>query len=296
MPLLGAHFSIAGGLTTALRQAAELGCSALQLFTKAPSQWHGRAIRDEQAQAFRAAMPQHGVQVAVAHDSYLINLASPDEALRQRSIEAFAQEIARAERLGLAYLVMHPGSHLGAGERAGLQRVIASFRELFRRPAIQAARVQVLVENTAGQGTNLGYRFEQLAQILEASGLEGKLGVCFDTCHAFAAGYALSNAEQYHQTMQELDRQVGRDRVRVFHLNDSVRGCGSRVDRHAGIGRGQIGLEAFRCLMRDPWWQDRPFLLETPKSEGGNPNMDAVNLGILRQLQEPETPQRAGSG
>ncbi|MFQ3592032.1 MAG: deoxyribonuclease IV [Gemmataceae bacterium] len=291
MPLLGAHFSIAGGFGTALREAAAQGCPALQIFTKPPNQWNGRPIRDEEAEAFRLAMPSHGIELAVAHDSYLINLASPDEGVRQRSIEAFAQEIARAELLGLAYLVMHPGSHLGAGEQAGLQRVIASFRELFQRPEVQAVQVRVLVENTAGQGTNLGHRLEHLATILDAPGLEGKLGVCFDTCHAFAAGYDLRTAEQYTQIMKELDQQVGRERVRVFHVNDSVRGCGSRVDRHAGLGRGEIGLEAFRCLINDPWWQDRPFLLETPKSEEGNEEMDAVNLGILREMHKKSLPQ-----
>jgi deoxyribonuclease-4 len=295
MPLLGAHFSIAGGFTTALREAAELGCPAVQLFTKAPGQWNGRAITDDEAQAFRQAMPTFGVEVAVAHDSYLINLASPEEALRQRSIEAFAREIARAELLGLAYLVMHPGSHLGAGEEAGLRQVIASFRTLFDMPQVQAASVRVLVENTAGQGTNLGHRFEHLARLLDAPELEGRLGVCFDTCHAFAAGYGLSTEEEYSQTMRELDEQVGRERVRVFHLNDSVRERGSRVDRHAGIGRGKMGLEAFRCLMNDPWWHDRPFLLETPKSEDGDEAMDVVNLGVLRGLQKKEPPRMAVS-
>jgi deoxyribonuclease-4 len=282
MPLLGAHMSIAGGFATALRQAQMHRCPAVQIFTKAPSQWSGRPIPEDEAAAFRAALPEHGVELVLAHDSYLINLASPEEALRQRSVEAFLGEMHRAEVLGLRYLVMHPGAHLGAGEQSGLARVVESFEQIFQQ--IPDSSVQVLVENTAGQGTYLGHRLEHLAYLIEHVTTIADLGVCFDTCHAFAAGYALQSEAEYEATMTELDRVIGRDRVRVFHVNDSVRERGSRVDRHAGLGRGQIGLEAFRCLVTDARWNDRVMILETPKTEAGQDNQDAVNLGILREM------------
>jgi deoxyribonuclease-4 len=254
----------------------------VQIFTKAPSQWSGRPITEEEAAAFRQAMPERGVELAIAHDSYLINLASPDEGLRQRSIQAFLGEIRRAEMLGLRYLVMHPGAHLGAGEQVGLDRVVQSFEEIFEQ--MPDSVVRVLIENTAGQGTYLGHRLEHLAYLMEHVPKEAELGVCFDTCHAFAAGYGLETEAEYEATMTELEQVVGRDRVRVFHVNDSVRERGSRVDRHAGLGRGKMGLEPFRRLVSDPRWTDRAMILETPKTEGGQENMDEVNLGILREM------------
>jgi deoxyribonuclease-4 len=283
MPLLGAHMSIAGGFTTAIEQAAAHSCPAVQLFTKSPSQWAAKPITDEQATAFREAMVTHGIRVAVGHDSYLINLASPDPALRRRSIDAFADEVRRAAQLGLRYLVMHPGAHLGSGEESGLTLVARALDEVHDRcpPA-----VTVLLENTAGQGTYLGHRFEHLAAILAQVQDPARLGVCFDTCHAFAAGYGLSSAAEYRATMDELDRLVGLQRVKAFHVNDSAKARGSRVDRHAGLGRGKMGLEGFRLLMADERFADRPFLLETPKEEDGVADRDAVNLGILRDMEK----------
>jgi len=219
----------------------------------------------------------------MAHDCYLTNLASPDESLYRRSVETFLAELQRAERLGLCYLVMHPGAHLDSGEEAGLSRVAAALDEIHSR--VPKGRVRVLLETTAGQGSTLGYRFEHLARILELAAEPDRLGVCFDTCHVFAAGYALAPVAEYRATMRAFHETVGLRRLKVFHVNDSVRERGSRVDRHAHIGRGQIGLDAFRFLVNDPRFRSRPMILETPKEDGDEKDMDAVNLAVLRGLQ-----------
>ncbi len=281
MPHFGAHLSIAGGYTAALDEAAALGCTALQVFTKAPSQWSAKPIDTEAAAAFRAALKTSAVRVTAAHDSYLINLASPDEGLYRKSVEAFLAEMHRAELLGLDYLVMHPGAHLADTEEAGLARVVRALDECHRRAP--GLRVRVLVENTAGQGTCLGHRFEHLAAILAGVKDASRLGVCFDTCHAFAAGYALWPEAEYEATMRELSRTVGPERVALFHVNDSKKGRGSRVDRHAHIGKGEMGLGPFRLLVTDPRFAGRGMVLETPKDEDGVA-MDAVNLAALRGL------------
>jgi deoxyribonuclease-4 len=281
MPHFGAHMSIAGGPTRALDEAAELGCTALQVFTRAPSQWASKPIDAETARAFREALAASAVRVAAAHDSYLINLASPDEELYRRSIEAFVDEMHRAEALGLHYLVMHPGAHLDGTEEEGLARVALALDEVHRRCKGQAVRV--LIETTAGQGTTLGHRFEHLGRILSLVKDADRLGVCLDTCHVFAAGYGLWPKAEYEATMRHLSRVVGLERVRLFHVNDSKKGKGSRVDRHAHIGKGEIGLGAFRLLVSDRRFHDRGMVLETPKEEG-DVQMDPVNLAVLREL------------
>ena len=292
IPHLGTHLSIAGGPANAVAQAVALGCGAVQLFTKAPAQWSARPLEADAVAAFRDAFRRSGLAVALAHDSYLINLASPDDAQRRRSLDAFVDEMERAEALGLHYLVMHPGAHLDGTEEAGLARVAAALDEAHAR--LPQARLRVLVENTAGQGTCLGHRFEHLARILELVAAPDRLGVCFDTCHAFAAGYALSPHEEYLATMRELDALVGLGRVRAFHVNDSRKGRGSRVDRHAHIGEGEMGREPFRSLVNDVRFEDRAMILETPKEDGDRGGMDAVNLGILRGLRAEEERRDAG--
>ena len=282
MPHFGAHMSIAGGPANAVAQAVAQGCAAVQLFTKSPSQWSARPLEADAVAAFRDAFGRSGMAVALAHDSYLINLASPDDAQRRRSIDAFVDEMQRAESLGLHFLVMHPGAHLGGSEEDGLARVADALDEAHGR--CPGYRLRVLVENTAGQGTCLGHRFEHLGRILRRVADPGRLGVCLDTCHAFAAGYALSPHADYLETMAELDGLVGLGRVEAFHLNDSRKGRGSRVDRHAHIGRGEMGLEPFRSLVNDPRFAGRAMILETPKEEGGEADMDAANLGVLRGL------------
>jgi deoxyribonuclease-4 len=282
MPLFGAHLSIAGGYHKALLQARAMGCEAVQLFTKAPNQWAGKPISEEEALLFQETLRQTGPLHAIGHDSYLINLASPEEGLYRKSVEAFVEEMNRAEALGLRGLVMHPGAHLDSGEEAGLARVAAALDEVHAR--CPGFRVRVLLETTAGQGTTLGHRFEHLAAILEQVSDPDRLGVCFDTCHVFAAGYALAPKAEYEQTMAHFDRVVGRGRIEAFHLNDSRKPRGSRVDRHAHIGKGEMGAGPFRLLVNDPAFRDRPMVLETPKEEGEVTTMDEVNLATLRRL------------
>jgi deoxyribonuclease IV len=300
MPLFGSHMPIAGGLHRAVEAAVEAGMETVQMFTASPNrwavqeteaekdarQWKARDFTDEEVRRFREALAASGLQFATAHDSYLINLASPDEALYRRSVEAFVVELQRAEQLGLRYLVMHPGAHVNSGEDAGLVRVAHALDEVHSR--CPNYRCQVLIETTAGQGTTLGRRFEELARLRSLVAAPGWLGVCFDTCHVFAAGYPLAPREEYEKTMAEFDRLVGLENLRVFHVNDSLKPLGSRVDRHAHIGRGYLGLEPFRLLVNDPRFQDRPMILETPKEEGDNDDMDTVNVGVLRGLVRGE--------
>jgi len=259
-------------------EAQALGLQSLQIFSKSPNQWRSRPITSEEAAEFRKAVRIAGLKKTLSHDSYLINLASPDDALYQRSIDAFTDEILRAELLGLNYLVTHPGAHLGVGEDEGLRRVIAALNVAHgQTPTV---RVKVLIETTAGQGTCLGHRFEHIKTILSGVKDAKRLGVCVDTCHIFAAGYALFPAAEYGKTMRELQRVIGRSWVKAFHVNDSLKPFASRRDRHAHIGEGEIGSEAFGLVVNDPWWAKLPMVLETPKEN----QMDVVNLRRLNEL------------
>lgn len=280
MPLFGAHLSIAGGCHKAVELAETFGCQTLQLFTKNASQWQGKPLGDDDVSLFKKAVRRLGLKYVTAHDSYLINLASPDPALYRKSLDAFVDEMQRAERLGLAYLVMHPGAHTTDTPEAGLARVAAALDAAHDR--CPGYRLQVLLETTAGQGTTLGHRFEHLAAILQAVKQPRRLGVCLDTCHVFAAGYGLATKADYDATFREFDHVVGLGRLKVFHVNDSVKDRGSRVDRHAGLGKGKIGLDAFRWLVTDERFADRPMILETPKEDGDVKDMDRVNLALLR--------------
>ena len=242
-------------------------------------------MQDKEIQQFKAAWEASGIRMVVAHDSYLINLATPDDALLEKSRSAMRIEVERCEQLGIPYLVMHPGSHVGSGEEAGLRRVAESFDAIHRQTA--GFQAKILVETTAGQGTNLGWQFEQIARIFEHVAQPERLGVCFDTCHAFAAGYDIRTEAAYRQTMAEFDRIIGLARLNAIHVNDSVKPLGCRVDRHEAIGKGHIGLDGFRWLMNDPRLADIPKILETPK--GGDPvASDQENLSKLRALLETE--------
>ncbi|MGQ9575113.1 MAG: deoxyribonuclease IV [Thermoguttaceae bacterium] len=282
MPILGAHMSIAGGYDKAVHRAEAATCDCLQLFTKNNNQWYARPIADREVASFRQALQQAGITHPIGHDSYLINLASPDPALWQKSVRAFLVEMRRAERLGLQYLVTHPGCYIAGDPRDGLRRVARALDKVFAQTA--GLKVQCLLETTAGQGTSLGWRFEQLAAILDRLKSPERLGICFDTCHVFAAGYELGTPEQYQATIEVFERMLGLDRLCAFHLNDSARPLGSRVDRHAHIGRGKMGLEPFRLLLGDPRFQHVPMYLETPKGRHGGQDWDVVNLRTLRGL------------
>ncbi len=299
MPLLGAHQSIAGGYHKAVERAAEVDCEVVQLFTKNNNQWRARDITPEEVARFRAALTSLRIGHPIAHDSYLINLAAPQKRLWKRSIDAFVVEMHRAETLGIPGVVTHPGAYTSSSVARGLKRVAAALDEIHAQTRGLAARC--LLETTAGQGTSLGWRFEHLAAILDAVRDPDRLGVCFDTCHVFAAGYPLGTQKDYRATMRAFDQVVGLARIRAFHLNDSARPLGSRVDRHAHIGRGHLGSEAFRLLLRDRRFRRVPMYLETPKGKTGRQDWDVVNLRKLRALgatpgKPPKSSRPARSG
>ncbi len=280
MPLLGAHMSIAGGLHRAVDRIRQVGGESLQIFAKNQRQWKGPDLDEESVSRFRCAVAEAVRLVVAVHDTYLVNLASPDEAIRRRSIETFADELQRTARLGIPYLVAHPGSCVEGPPEEGLSRFVRSLDLALHHS--QTADVQVLIENTAGQGTQLGSRFEEIAFILQTSRHGERLGVCFDTCHGFAAGYDLRSRQSYRSTFADFHRIIGLDKLRFFHLNDSKKNLGSRVDRHEHIGQGQIGLRGFRHLLNDPRFQHHPMVLETPK--GKDLSEDVENLRVLRSL------------
>ncbi len=289
MPRLGAHLSIAGGLPRAVDRAQASRCDALQIFTKSAGQWRARTLPGEEIAAFRRRVEETGVDPVVAHTSYLINLAADSAALRAQSLDALGEELDRAEALGLAGLVMHPGSYTTGTETDGLRLIAEGLAGLLAgRPR---TRTRILLEHTAGQGTNLGHRFEHLARLLEWLDGSPRVGVCLDTCHLLAAGYDIVSPDGYRRTFEDFDRIVGLDRVAVFHLNDSKKPRGSRVDRHEHIGKGCLGLEPFRTLLNDARFDRLPMLLETPKleSDGGRrrgdcDSWDVRNLRTLRKL------------
>ncbi len=277
--LLGAHMSIAGGIHNAFAHGIRAGCRTLQIFLKSSSQWKGKALTEEDRRLYVEAQRQSGITPVVAHNSYLINLASPDAALRRKSLDAFGEEMRRANFLGVSAVILHPGSHMGAGVDAGVKRVADALnRALSRVPP----PVRILLENTAGQGNCLGRCFEELAAILEKVRDQDRVGVCLDTCHTFAAGYDIRTEPGYRKTMRAVDRLIGLDRVAVVHVNDSRGDLGCHADRHAHIGLGRIGLEGFRCLVNDRRFARIPKILETPK--GPDLEEDLMNLATLRSL------------
>ncbi len=277
---LGAHLSISGGLHLAIDRAVAAGCSVLQIFTRNSNQWKGKPVSDADAAHFRTKFAASGLREVISHDIYLINLASPPGEMRDKSLAAFRDELETCARLGINKIVMHPGSHLTDSPQAGLARVVEAFDQLFNE--VPQFEGRVLIETTAGQGSNLGRTFEELAVIISGSRCPEKFGVCFDTCHTFASGYDIATEEGYRDAMEQFDRLIGFDRLNCFHLNDSKKGLGSRVDRHDHIGRGTLGLNPFRFILNDPRFITVPKILETPK--GDNDEMDAVNLALLRGL------------
>lgn len=285
MPRFGAHMSISGGVSKSFARGESVGLEAMQIFAKNERQWTAKPIPAEEAAAFRAEQERTGIHPVVVHDSYLINLAAPADELREKSIAAFADELERCAQLNIPYLVTHPGAHTGIGEEAGLARVADAINRLLAEGV--GGSTMILLETTAGQGTALGYRFEHLARLFELIPHHDRLGVCVDTCHIFAAGYDIRDEASYHATFAELDRLVGLERVKCFHLNDSQKDVGSRVDRHAHIGQGCIGVEAFRMLVNDPRFVDLPMIIETPKGE--DMAEDRMNLALLRSLVQTST-------
>ena len=279
-PLLGAHMSIAGGVDKALLEGKKVDCDVIQIFTKSSRQWAAQPYTKEEIGNFHANQKESGIAMVIAHDSYLLNLGSPDQGLRKRSVGGFIDEMARCESLSIPYLVAHPGAHVGAGEEEGIKTIARSLDEIHK--GCPKYNVSVALEITAGQGSNLGYRFEQIRAMIDATRESDRLRVCFDTEHAFAAGYDIRTREGYERTFSEFDELIGLKLLAAFHLNDSKKEFHSRVDRHEHIGKGHIGVEAFRRLMNDQRFWALPMCLETPK--GPDLKEDVENLGLLRSL------------
>lgn len=280
--LLGAHMSIDGGVDQAPVRGGRLGCQAIQLFLKNNTQWRSRPYRPEEIKDFFINKQQNQIKLAFAHSCYLINLASPDPVINQKSRLALLDEIRRAEKLRIPYIVIHPGSHKGSGEKTGLKAIAAGLNWVLQETPNSA--VKIVLESTAGQGNSLGYKFEHLAEIMELVNAKERTGVCLDTCHMFAAGYDITTKQIYEATINEFDKIIGLERILAWHLNDSRYPLGSRRDRHHHIGQGLIGLEAFRLILNDDRFDSLPMVLETPK--GLDDSWDEMNLNTLRSLIE----------
>ncbi len=286
---LGAHISAAGGLFKTYARAQEATCETMMVFTKSNRQWKAKPIADEDVEKYKAAQAAHEEITSVAvHASYLINMASPKDDLWEKSVRALTVEVERAAVYGIPLLVFHPGSHVKSGEEAGMDRIATGLRRLLKETAVTAPDTFICLETMAGQGTNLGSTFEQLAYMIDQAGGNERLGVCFDTCHVFASGYDIRSADAYEDTMAQFDGIIGLDRLKFFHFNDSKFELGKRKDRHAHIGEGFIGLEGFANFVNDSRWENHVAHMETPKikelEDGTTIEMDVVNLAALRGL------------
>ena len=282
MPLLGAHQSIAGGLHLAFDRIAQVGGESLQLFTANQRQWKARALNETEIQRFQQAWREHDSMPVASHASYLINLATDEPEKAEKALAAFSQELLRCRQLGIPQVVIHPGSHGGRGVEAGLECVNRHLEQALVRSGVLDTEMRILLETTAGQGSSLGSRFEELGFLLRRNRYPQHLGVCVDTCHIFAAGYDFRQPQTYASTMADLTEHIGLEQIHFFHLNDSQKDCGSRVDRHAHIGKGHIGLEGFRLLLNDSRFCHLPMTLETDK--GPDLSEDRENLQQLRAL------------
>lgn len=281
---IGAHMSVAGGLSQAFRRLEAVGGECLQIFVKPNVQWAASDLSWEEVQRFREEQSRTRVKPVVAHASYLLNLASPAADLRRRSILTLALEIVRAARLGLPYLILHPGSHQESSLALGIRRIASGLDQALRRADVPG--VDLLLETTAGAGTQIGHRPEHLQDILGASRNPRRLGICLDTSHVFAAGFDISGEGEGEEFLRDLDRRVGLERLRVIHANDSRTPLGSRTDRHTHIGQGYLGSAVFGRWFADPRLSGRPFILETPKGTAGQESWDAVNIRTLKELRK----------
>lgn len=277
--ILGAHMSIAGGVDKAIERGASIDCDAIQIFVKNNNQWFAKEQNEEEIERFKKLKKETNIFV-FAHTGYLINLASPKEAVYEKSMESMLGEIIRCQKLDIPYLVLHPGSHLGTGEETGIKKIIKSLNKLFKET--KKSTVKVLLETTSGQGTNLGYKFEHISEIIAGISEKTRTGVCFDTCHSFSAGYDIKSKDGYKKTMEEFDKIIGIKNLLAFHINDSKFPMGQKKDRHEHIGQGFLGLEAFENILNDKRFKNIPMVLETPKDE--DLKEDVENLKTLRSL------------
>ncbi|MBA3954235.1 deoxyribonuclease IV [Candidatus Dependentiae bacterium] len=275
--LLGSHMSIAGGVEQALYRGAALGCTAIQLFTSSNRQWNTKEFSPESVANFKQAKKETGITTIIAHASYLINLGSVSTEIVQKSAQALYYELLRCNQLGIQYLVLHPGS----GTLPATECLKQIARELSQVLGEDTTNVMILLENTAGQGTSVGYNFEQLAYLRQSITRPERIGICFDTCHAFAAGYDFTTPQAYTALWDAFDKIIGLEHLKAMHINDSKKGLNSHVDRHEDIGKGCLGLEPFRLIMNDKRFFDIPKILETPKD---SPDEDEMNLTVLKSL------------
>ncbi len=287
--LLGAHVSTSGGVENAPANATALGCETMQIFSKNQRQWAAKAYTPDQILAYKDRVASAGLRKVVVHDSYLINLGAPDGDVYAKSVAGFADEMRRCEQLGIPCLNFHPGAHMGAGDDAGIRRIADTLSSLLGKQADNPT--MLLIENTAGQGSNVGYRFEQVAKLLELVGDE-RMGVCIDTQHTFAAGYDHRDENGYDEVFGAIDDTIGLKNVRAFHLNDSKTGLGSRVDRHEDLGVGEIGWGLFERLVNDHRFAGVPGILETP----GGEEAWAKEIAKLKKLRGAKAPDRDRPG
>ncbi|MCD6379059.1 deoxyribonuclease IV, partial [bacterium] len=279
---LGAHMSIAGGVHLALERGKETGCNAVQLFVKSSNRWEARPFREDEITAFRENKNDYKENFIMAHSSYLINLASPEPEQIKKSVDALLVEMERCEILGIPYLVLHPGSHKGAGEENGIISIAKNLDLVFSETS--GFNTTILLETTAGQGNTIGHKFEHLAGIINRLNDNSRVGVCYDTCHTFSAGYDIRTEKNYNETFAKLDQIIGLDKLKAFHINDSKTDFNARKDRHEHIGKGKIGEKAFSFLVNDTRFNQIPMILETPK--GPDNKEDRKNLTLLRSMRK----------
>ena len=277
--ILGAHVSTAGGIHNAIKNGTDLQCNTIQIFLRNPNQWRGKPLTSEIVEKFTTAWSETDLGEVIVHDIHLSNLASPKIDVLEKSRQAFREQMELAQQLGLRYIVTHLGAHLGEGETVGLKKLTHSFDFLFENA--EAPDVMPLLETTAGQGTNLGYRFEHLRDVIGMSKYSDRFGVCFDTCHVFAAGYDMRTESDCETTFKQFDDIIGLERLKAFHLNDAKSEYQSRVDRHEHIGKGNIGTTAFVYILNDARFAETPLIIETPEMK----TMHEVNLAKLRDLK-----------
>lgn len=281
--LIGAHISVAGGMDLAFKRGESIGCTSMQIFTKSNRQWQAKPLDKEAIAAFKKAHKASFIKPVVVHSSYLINIGSPDKEIEKKSTDALAIELSRCNALGIPYLVFHPGSHIDGDEDACLKRITKNLDSIYKK---DPGKTMILLETMAGQGTGVCYKFEQIAHIIKNATFKRKLGVCFDTCHAFAAGYDFRTKESYEKMWENFDQTIGLTKLKAIHINDSVKDLASRVDRHAEVGKGKLGLGAFKLIFNDPRFFDIPKILETPSD-----TLEAYrkNIDIIIELLTPKT-------
>ncbi|MEA3470873.1 MAG: deoxyribonuclease IV [Thermodesulfobacteriota bacterium] len=275
-PLLGAHMSISGGLERALLRGSEIGCRTIQIFTKSPNRWEERILEESERERFVSLRKRLNISPVISHNSYLINIASPDRHLYDKSLDALLCEMRRCEELQVDYLVMHPGAHKGIGESSGIEKISEALNAVHQKT--EGYRVKIAVENTAGQGTILGYKLGHIEKIFEGVRERSRLAFCLDTCHIFAAGYDIRTETGYKRLFEEINDIIGLENLKIIHMNDSVRECGSRIDRHEDIGKGEIGEVPFRWIMNDERFLKVPKIIETPQKS------DRHNLRLLKEF------------